>query len=182
MAALLDIPPSSYQYYERGYDRARLPLELSARVRPVLLDHGIAAREIDRVCATAEGTAGLAPVSWAPLVTWRDVMSWPNDVGGKMSDAQLLPVPGPTRENLIALRVNDDDMTSIAAPGAYVVVDWKDAALVDGCAYLVRDGGRAWLRRYAAAERRLVADRPGRPSFETPCDVVGRVVYVVRSL
>ena len=130
IAALLDIPASSYQYYERGYARARLPLELSARLRPVLLDRGVAARDVDRLCASTERVAGLAPVSWARLVEWADVMSRPDDEGGKMQDAQLLPVPGSLREHLIALRVKDADLTSVASFSSRLT---PNLAAVDGC-------------------------------------------------
>lgn len=180
MASLLDIPPSSYQYYERGYARAQLPLELSVRLRPLLLERGIASRDIDRLCPVMARDA--APLSWARLTAWSDVVSWPIVGRGTMDESESLPVPGSASETLIALPVVDDDMASVATPGAHVVVDWSDTGLIDGRCYLVRSNGAACIRRYRATAPRFEADRPGGRIVGLDCDVVGRVVYVVRSL
>lgn len=83
-------------------------------------------------------------------------------------------------DGLVTIRIDDDDLVGVA--GARAVVDCRDALLVDGQAYLIRAEGRGWLRRYRAANDAFVADRPDRAEFGADCDVIGRVVCVVRDV
>lgn len=101
VAAMLEMPASTYQKYEDRYQKPHLPLAMAAKLVNALIDKGIQPEEtwalaapdqvqafLEAWSARAEGSAGLAPTA-RPA----DEIDWSTGLGSRRRYERWSPLP-----------------------------------------------------------------------------------------
>ena len=176
----LDLEPTTYQYYEGGYKKDILPLELTLKVRALARRHGIE-NTLDVHLTPLHHLMVDGPFVMAPLISW--VQAGTQRESWDMPPEEFLPIPL-SRDAVFCLRVQGNSMSRHAPEGSIVAVDPADRDPVDGKFYVATIEGESTFKRFRDNPPRLESDslEESHETYFGEFELIGRVVYVLNKV
>lgn len=187
----MDITVIRQRMKERGVSQARLAAELgidASAVSKILTGvRGIKVKEAAIISRLLEiSNLGYSPMRELPVIGRVSAGDWREAIGAT-GETMICPDESISQDAFV-IEVDGDSMDRVVGDGGRIVVDPTDLALVEGKAYVVRNGsGETTFKTYMANPARLEpcstnpahkAIYPGQDQFV----IIGRVVWAMQRL